>query len=132
MRISDWSSDVCSSDLPLIKRDLAAARALAKEAGYKGQPIRLATSHSPPEMYDAAILIQAMARDAGINIEVETIDWASQLARYTNGNYQAMVFGFSARLDPSLTYGVLIGDKREEPRKAWDTDRKSQRLNSSH
>src|SRR3546814_12305481 len=32
-----------------------------------------------------------------------------------------MVFGFSARLDPSLTYGVLIGDKREEPRKAWDT-----------
>src|SRR3546814_19810590 len=82
MRISDWSSDVCSSDLPLIKRDLAAARALAKEAGYKGQPIRLATSHSPPEMYDAAILIQAMARDAGINIEVETIDWASQPARY--------------------------------------------------
>jgi len=106
---------------PLIKRDLAAARALAKAAGYKGEPIRLATSHSPPEMYDAAILIQAMARDAGINIEVETIDWASQLARYTNGNYQAMVFGFSARLDPSLTYGVLIGDKREEPRKAWDT-----------
>src|SRR3546814_1241957 len=84
---------------PLIKRDLAAARALAKEAGYKGQPIRLATSHSPPEMYDAAILIQAMARDAGINIEVETIDWASQLARYTHGNYQALVFGFSARLD---------------------------------
>src|SRR3546814_13513808 len=32
-----------------------------------------------------------------------------------------MVFGFSARLDPSLTYGVLIGDKRDEPRKAWDT-----------
>jgi peptide/nickel transport system substrate-binding protein len=106
---------------PLIKRDLAAARALAKAAGYEGQPIRLATSHSPPEMYDAAILIQAMAREAGINIEVETIDWASQLARYTSGNYQAMVFGFSARLDPSLTYGVLIGDKRDEPRKAWDT-----------
>src|SRR3546814_7829157 len=98
MRISDWSSDVCSSDLadsspiptaspfhgavqrPLIQRDLDAARALAKAAGYKGEPIRLATSHSPPEMYDAAILIQAMARDAGINIEVETIDWASQLA----------------------------------------------------
>src|SRR3546814_15614295 len=62
-----------------------------------------------------------MARDAGINIEVETIDWASQLARYTSGNYQAMVFGFSARLDPSPTYGVLIRDKRDAPRKAWDT-----------
>jgi len=106
---------------PLIKRDLAAARALAKAAGYRGQPIRLVTSHSPPEMYDAAIIIQAMARDAGINIEVVTLDWASQLARYTNGNYEAMVFGFSARLDPSFSFGVLVGDKRDEPRKTWDT-----------
>lgn len=106
---------------PLIKRDLAQARALAKAAGYRGEPIELATSHSPPEMYDAAILIQAMARDAGINVEVVTLDWASQLARYTNGTYQSMVFGFSARLDPSLSFGVLIGDKAKEPRKAWDT-----------
>src|SRR3546814_15231943 len=82
-------------------------------------------------MYDAAILIQAMARDAGINIEVETIDWASQLARYTNGNYQAMVFGFSARLDPSLTYGVLIGDKREEPTQAWATPEAHELLRQS-
>jgi peptide/nickel transport system substrate-binding protein len=106
---------------PLIKRDLAKARALAKAAGYRGQPIQLATSHAPPEMYDAAILVQAMARDAGINIEVVTLDWASQLARYTGGNYQAMVFGFSARLDPSLSFGVLVGDKAKEPRKTWDT-----------
>jgi len=104
----------------LIKRNLAEARALVRASGYKGEPIRLITSHSPPEMYDAAILIQAMARDAGINIEVVTLDWATQLARYSTGNYQAMTFGFSARLDPSLMFGVLIGDRKSDPRKVWN------------
>ena len=106
---------------PLIRQDLAQARALARAAGYRGQPIKLITSHSPPEMYDDAIIIQAMAREAGINLQIVTLDWASQLARYTNGDYQAMVFGFSARLDPSLSFGLLIGDKAQDPRKTWDS-----------
>lgn len=110
-----------AAERPLIHRDLARARALAKAAGYHGQPIQLITNHSPPENYDAGIIIQAMAREAGINIQIVTLDWASALARYSSGNYQAMVFGFSARLDPSLMYGVLIGDKAQEPRKTWDT-----------
>jgi len=89
--------------------------------GYRGQPIELITSHSPPEMYDDAIIIQAMARQAGIKLQIVTLDWASQLARYTNGDYQAMVFGFSARLDPSLSFGLLVGDKAKDPRKTWDS-----------
>jgi peptide/nickel transport system substrate-binding protein len=32
-----------------------------------------------------------------------------------------MVQSFSARLDPALSFGIFIGDKREEPRKVWDT-----------
>jgi peptide/nickel transport system substrate-binding protein len=104
----------------LIRRDLAAARALVRASGYQGAPIELITSHSPPEMYDDAILIQAMAREAGIRIEIVTLDWATQLARYSDGHYQAMVFGFSARLDPSLMFGVLIGDRSRDPRKVWN------------
>jgi peptide/nickel transport system substrate-binding protein len=104
---------------PLIKRDVTQARALVKASGYHGEPIRLITGHAYPGMFEAAILIQAMARDAGINIQIVTLDWASQFARYNSGNYQAMVFGFSSRLDPSLMYGVLIGDKDKEPRKTW-------------
>src|SRR5882672_3523086 len=62
-----------------------------------------------------------MARDAGINLEIQTLDWASQLARYTSGNYQAMIFGYSARLDPSFMFSAFVGDKRAEPRKVWGT-----------
>jgi peptide/nickel transport system substrate-binding protein len=105
----------------LVKRDLATARALVKASGYRGEPIELMTSHSPPEMYDAAILVQAMARDAGINIEIVSLDWATQFARYSSGDYQATMFGFSARMDASQMFGVLIGDRATDPRKVWNS-----------
>jgi peptide/nickel transport system substrate-binding protein len=104
-----------------IRRDLHRARALARAAGYKGEPITLIASRAPPEMFDAAIIVQAMARQAGINFEIVSLDWATHLARYSSGNYQAMVFGYSARLDPSLMYGAFTGDKAQDPRKVWGT-----------
>lgn len=99
--------------------NIAAARQLAHAAGYRGEPIRLVTNRRYPELFDAAILIQAMALEAGINIQIDTLDWAAQLDRYYSGNYQAMTFAYSARLDPSLSYESIIGDKALDPRKIW-------------
>lgn len=115
----------------LIRRDLAQAHALAQAAGYKGQPITLITSHAPPEIYDAAIIVQAMARDAGINLEIQTLDWATHLARYSSGEYQAMLFGYSARLDPSLMFNAFVGDKQVDPRKVWSSPAALQLLRRS-
>lgn len=100
--------------------NLALARRLAAAAGYRGQPIHLMANHHYPAMFDAAVLVQAMARQAGIRIEIDTLDWAAQLARYNDGRYQAMTFGYSARLDPSLTWDSMLGDKTKDPRKVWD------------
>lgn len=101
--------------------DLAAARRLAAEAGYRGQPIRLLTNRRYAMAFDAAVLVQAMAAQAGIHFEIETLDWATQLDRYAHGSYQAMLFGYSALPDPSLNFSRLVGDKAREPRKIWDT-----------
>ncbi len=49
------------------------------------------------------------------------LDWASQLARYSAGNYQATIFQFSPRLDPSMMAGLFIGDHATDPRKVWTT-----------
>jgi peptide/nickel transport system substrate-binding protein len=56
------------------------------------------------------------------------VDWPAHLSRYTVGNYQLMVQSFSARLDPTLSFGLFIGDKRQEPRKVWDTPRSRELL----
>jgi peptide/nickel transport system substrate-binding protein len=115
----------------LRRPDLAAARKLVQESSYRGQPIRILANHRMPQMFDAAVLIQAMAAEIGIHIEIETLDWAAQMSRYTTGDYQIMAFSFSARLDPTFSFAVLIGDKTTEPRKVWDTPEARQLLRAS-
>jgi peptide/nickel transport system substrate-binding protein len=121
--------DAVQAQVP--KPDIALAGRLAAAAGYKGQPIRLMTNHRYPEMFDAAVLVQAMARQAGINIEIDTLDWAAQLDRYAQGQFEAMTFAYSARLDPTLNYDALTGDKRADPRKVWDDPRARQLVQAS-
>lgn len=103
--------------------DLREAQRLLQECGYHGQAIELVTNHRYPKMFDAAVLVQAMAARAHINLQIQTLDWAAELARYNSGDYQAMSFAYSARLDPALHFGALIGDKSRNPIKIWDTPR---------
>jgi peptide/nickel transport system substrate-binding protein len=102
------------------RRNLAEAKKLLQEAGYKGQTIKLIANKRYAPTFDAAVMIQAMAQEAGIKIDVEVLDWATQLDRYTKGDYQAMSFPYSARLDPSLNFEMFTGPKATQPRKVWD------------
>ena len=104
----------------LPKRDLAQARRLLKEAGYKGQPIKVLATKRYNSVFNIAMLVQGMAQEAGIKVDVEVLEWATLLDRYTKGDYQAMAFTYSARLDPSLSYEMISGDKGKQPRKVWD------------
>ncbi|QHJ00615.1 ABC transporter substrate-binding protein [Xylophilus rhododendri] len=102
------------------RRDLPQARKLLAEAGYNGQPIKLLANKRYEISFNSAVLIQAMAADAGIKIDIEVLDWATQLDRYTRGQYQAMAFPYSSRLDPALSFEMLAGPKATQPRKVWD------------
>jgi peptide/nickel transport system substrate-binding protein len=65
--------------------DIAEAKRLAAEAGYHGQPIHLIANRRFPQMFDAAVLVQAMAAEAGIDLVIDTLDWASQFDAYSSG-----------------------------------------------
>jgi peptide/nickel transport system substrate-binding protein len=104
----------------LPKRDLALAKKLLAEAGYKGQPIKVLATKRYNSVFNIAMMVQGMAKEAGINMEVEVLEWATLLDRYNKGDYQAMAFTYSARLDPSLSYEMISGDKDKQPRKVWD------------
>ena len=68
------------------------ARRLLKEAGYSGQPIRMIVNKRYQQMFDMGVLSQAMAQASGLNIQMETLEWGTQLERYQSGNYQMMSF----------------------------------------
>lgn len=125
---SPWYSKTLATGF---KRDVAQAKKLLAEAGYKGETIKLIANKRYSYMFDAAVLVQAMASEAGIKIDVEVQDWASQLDRYTKGTYQAMSFGYSARLDPALSYEVFSGPKATQPRKIWDDPKVEEILRES-
>jgi len=102
------------------KNDIAQAKKLLAEAGYNGQPIKMLTNKRYIASYDTAVLAQAFAARAGIKIDIEVLDWATQLDRYTKGDYQTQAFVYSPRLDPSLSYEMVTGPKEMQPRKVWD------------
>ncbi len=111
--------------------DVEGARKLLAEAGYHGQPLRMITNKRYSDNFDTAVLVQAMAQEAGIAIDLEVLDWATELDRYTRGDYQLMAFPYSARLDPSLTYATFIGSKAAVPRFVWDDPEAIALLNQS-
>ncbi|KFC75130.1 ABC-type dipeptide transport system, periplasmic component precursor [Bosea sp. LC85] len=101
--------------------DPAKVKKLLQEAGYKGEKISIVANKRPTvPSFPAAVVAQAMMQAAGINAEIEVLDWATQLDRYNKGNYQMQSFSYSARFDPALGFEQFAGPKDKQPRKVWD------------
>jgi peptide/nickel transport system substrate-binding protein len=103
--------------------DTAKARALLKDAGYGGQPIRIQANRKYQNMYANAVVIQAMLHAAGMNAHIDVTDWASQLSNYFAGKFQLSTFSFSALANPALRYYKLIGSKDRRPVYQWEHPR---------
>lgn len=100
--------------------DLQRSRQLLQEAGYKGSVIKLQTNKRYEEMYDHAVVAQSMLKKAGLNVELEVVEWTTQLSNYLEGKFQMMSMGFSGRTDPVLSYEVILGSKRTDPALQWE------------
>ncbi len=100
--------------------DPAAAKKLLQEAGYKGQPVKIQSNMRPGGYNDISVAMQAMMAAVGINAQIEVLDWATQLQNYLGGKFQMSSFAYSSRLDPSLGYASVVGDKARMPSAQWD------------
>ncbi|MGY6248142.1 ABC transporter substrate-binding protein [Bosea thiooxidans] len=102
--------------------DPARTKKLLAEAGYKGETIKLiANKRATVPSYPVAIMTQAMLEAAGIKAEIEILEWATQLDRFSKGNYQMMSFSYSARIDPAQSYNQFSDPKDNLPSKVWDS-----------
>jgi peptide/nickel transport system substrate-binding protein len=100
--------------------DPDAAKRLLVEGGYKGEKIAITTNAQYGQMHDTAVLAQAMLQAAGVNAEVDVVDFAKQFERYYKGSYQLMVWDTTPYLDPIFIFDRFIGDKSKQPEKVWD------------
>lgn len=74
-----WYSDAGIEDFS--KGDPEAAKKMAKEAGYKGEPIKFMVSTNYPFHYDSAIVYTKELAKAGFNISLEVVDWATLIQK---------------------------------------------------
>jgi peptide/nickel transport system substrate-binding protein len=80
-------------------RDLAKAKALLKQAGVT-LPVKLELmTPNQPDVLQQAEVIQSMAAEAGFDIHIQAIEFASSLQASAHGDYEAYLIGWSGRVD---------------------------------
>ncbi|HWZ71735.1 MAG TPA: ABC transporter substrate-binding protein [Casimicrobiaceae bacterium] len=88
-----------SRNVPIPKRDVARAKALLAEAGVTNPSFTLVT----PTTSDAqkiAQIVQAMVKDAGFDVKIQSTEFATSLDMADKGQFEAYVLAWSGRADP--------------------------------
>jgi peptide/nickel transport system substrate-binding protein len=81
-------------------RNVNAARALLREAGITS-PLQLEfTVPNNPDLRQVGEVVQAMAREAGFEISLRAMEFASSLQAAQRGDFQLYLVGWSGRTDP--------------------------------
>ena len=88
-------------------QDVAKAKQLLKEAGYKGGEVVLQTTKKYAMMFDQAVAVHAQLQEAGINARLVVLEWPILLSRMYSGDFQMQSFGIGARPDPTGAYVFL-------------------------
>jgi peptide/nickel transport system substrate-binding protein len=97
-------------ELPIPKRDVAKAKALLAAAGVPKPAITMMVPNGT-EALRAAQVIQAMAGEAGFDIKLQAVEFASALDQAVKGDYQAFHIGWSGRTDPDGNIYNFVGCK---------------------
>jgi peptide/nickel transport system substrate-binding protein len=93
------SSPFFDEALKVPSRDVAKAKALLQQAGVT-PPVKLELlTFNDPDILQASEVIQSMASEAGFDVHIQAMEFASSLQASQRGDYQAYMIGWSGRVD---------------------------------
>jgi peptide/nickel transport system substrate-binding protein len=80
------------------------ARALLKEAGYAGQPVRWITTKEYEYMYNSALIARQQMEEVGFKVDLQVLDWATVVQRRNKPElWDLFTTGITFTPDPALT-----------------------------
>ncbi len=91
-------------EAPIPSYDLAKARALVKESGYKGEEVDLMISRGNPGYEAEATIIQSQLKKIGVKMKITPLERASALDYRRKGKFHFKLSGGSAYADPIQAY----------------------------
>jgi peptide/nickel transport system substrate-binding protein len=96
---------------PVPKRDIAKAKALMKEAGV-ALPVSVDLMVPKGAENEAvAQVVQSMAAEAGFDLKIRVIEFATSFKQAQAGEFQAFLIGWSGRIDPDGNSYVFLHTK---------------------
>jgi len=96
---------------PIPKRDVTKAKALLKEAGV-ALPVTVdLMAPKGAENEAVAQVIQSMAAEAGFDLKIRLIEFATSFKQAQAGEFQAFLIGWSGRIDPDGNSYVFMHTK---------------------
>jgi len=96
---------------PVPKRDVARAKKLLAEAGVKLPVVIDYMVPQNPETRQTAEVIQAMAAEAGFDMRIRVVEFATSLKEAEEGRYQAYMLNWSGRPDPDGNIYIFAKSK---------------------
>jgi peptide/nickel transport system substrate-binding protein len=96
---------------PIQPRDVAKAKALLKESG---ATLPVSVDFMVPkgaENEAVAQVIQSMAAEAGFDLKIRLLEWATSLNQAQAGEYQLFLLGWSGRIDPDGNSYIFLHTK---------------------
>jgi peptide/nickel transport system substrate-binding protein len=79
------------------------ARALLKDAGYAGQPVRWVTTKEYEWMYNTAVMAKQQMEEVGFVVDLQVVDWATLVQRRNKPElFDLFSTGFTFNPDPAL------------------------------
>ncbi|MBN8896711.1 MAG: ABC transporter substrate-binding protein, partial [Rhodospirillales bacterium] len=102
------SSPFYDANVKVPERNVEKAKALLKQAGVT-LPVKLELlTFNDTDILQASEVIQSMAAEVGIDVNIQAMEFASSLQTSTRGDYQAYMIGWSGRADiDGNTYAFL-------------------------
>jgi peptide/nickel transport system substrate-binding protein len=111
-------------NVPIPKRDVKRAKALLKEAGVTNPSFTLMTA-TTADAQRLAQVVQAMAKEAGFDVKIQSTEFATSLNLADKGQFDAYILAWSGRADPDGNLFSFYGCKQPlnysgECRPEWD------------
>jgi peptide/nickel transport system substrate-binding protein len=94
--------------LPPPARDLARAIALVKQSGIPAPIAVTMNVPNSPDRMQLAEVIQSMVRDAGFDVKINLLEFASSLGAAAQGDFESYLIGWSGRADADGNLYVFL------------------------
>lgn len=92
------------------ERDAKKAKALAEQAGYKGEPVRILTSRQYDFHYNMALIMAEQLKRAGFKAELNVVEWATLLQRRADPKLWDIYITHSGQFPEPMLSPPQLGD----------------------